>query len=339
MLLSLASFAAPATATYFCDYENIAENGEWITWAGSSNSRMKHSTWKTGAAAFYTGEKGMYVTDLDMDRDNTHSYPKASGYTVSAYRKMTLTAGSYNVSLDYKCPTELLSVSLLRADTLDGTTIQTQTGADYAAVVKNSIIPGLKDLKSQDWMHASARTTITAAGTYLVVVTYRTSSGPDLTFGAAVDNVEVAKVQTDPTACDYTPSNLHLDLLNGYALLTWQGNAASYEVRYFNNDGIMVTCATVNDMGAVDSCRISLADMADGVYSFMVRGLGCDNDSYSAWAYVRNKLIYDPTAHCIDYLNFDAQGVVCKYGSGDWGYGTTETMGAGTNGYYDYGSN
>jgi len=342
-LAPMCAFATPATATYFCDFENTAEDAQWVSWAGTTSSRMKHSTWKTGGAAFYTGQKGLYISDLDIDSvgGNTHSYPKTSGYSVTAYRKMTLEAATYTIALDYKCPSELISVSLIQADTLDASTIQTQTGADYALAVKNAIVTGLRDLKSTEWTLASANQQVLTAGTYLLAVTYRTSSGPDLEFGAAVDNVEVIKRQSDNTACDYAVSNLRLDLTNGVAVLTWRGNADEYEVRYFDSDGNMVTVGTVPDAGLIDSCSISLDNMADGTYSFMVRGLGCGgNGAFTGWEYLRHKLIYDPAAHCIDFLNFDAQGVVCKYGEGEWGssYATVETITSTTIGYTDYGS-
>lgn len=335
LFTSLSAFSAPATANYFCDFEDDAEDAEWITWVGT-----RHSTWKTGSAAFYTGQKGLYITDSSREGDNTYSSLKNGGYTVSAYRKMTLEAGAYTVSLDYRCPSELISVSLLSADTLTATTIQTATGADYAAIVKNSIVPGLKDLKSASWMHASAVQQITSAGTYLLVVTYRTSAGPELAFGAAVDNVEVVKNQTDQSACDFAISNMRLDLVSGVAQLTWQGNADEYEVRYFDADGNQVIVGSVPDLGDVDSCMISLENMADGTYSFMVRGLGCGgNDARTGWSYLRHKLIYDPAAHCIDFLNFDARGVVCKYGSGSWGSTSQrESITSTIIGYSDFGT-
>lgn len=340
VLASFSAFAAPATANYFCDFEDDAENAEWITWAGTSVARQKHSTWRSGGAAFYSGQKGLYVTDPDLADDNTHSYPKASGYTVSVYRKMTLEAGTYTIALDYKCPSELISVSLISADTLEATAIQTQTGADYAAAVKNAIVPGLRDLKSTEWANVSVTHQVATAGTYLLAVTYRTSAGPDLEFGAAVDNVEVIKRQADPAACDYAISDLRLDLENGTAVLTWKGNADEYEVRYFDSEGRTVVVGTVPDLGAVDSCRVSLENMADGTYSFMVRGLGCGgNGAITGWGYLRHKLIYDPSAHCIDFLNFDARGVVCRYGEGMWGSSTVlESITSSTTGYTDYGS-
>lgn len=341
-LLSLSSFATPAAANYFCDFEDDTEAAEWVSWGGATASRQKHSTWKSGGASFYTGQKGLYISDLDIDSvgGNTHSYPKTSGYSVSAYRKLTLEPGTYTVSLDYLCPSELLSVSLIQADTLDASSIQTQTGADYAAIVKNNIITGLKDLKASAWMHASAQQSVPTAGAYLLVVTYRTSTGPDLEFGAAVDNVELVKNQTDNTACDYPVSNLRLDLISGFAQLTWRGNADAYEVRYFDSEGQVVVIDNVPDMGLVDSCLIPLDNMADGTYSFMVRGLGCGgNDAFTGWSYLWHKLIYDPSAHCIDFLNFDAQGVACKYGTGNWGgYSTIESVTSSVNGYVDYGS-
>lgn len=333
------AYAAPATANYFCDFESDAENAEWVSWAGTTASRQKHSTWTTGTGAYFTGQKGLYITDPDGVSGNTKSTPKTSGFSVTAYRQITLEPGNYTISLDYKCPSELLAVSLIAATSLDASTIQTQTGADYAAIVKTAIVPGLNDMKSTEWMHAAAPYQVVTAGTYLLAVTYRTSSGPALDFGAAVDNVEVVKYQSDASACDFAISDMHLDLDNGYAALSWKGNADQYEVRYYDTDGNMMILPAIADGGETDSCHISLENMSDGVYSFMVRGLGCGgNDAQTGWSYLRYKLIYDPAAHCIDYLNFDARGVVCKYGSGSWGTGNRELIQSTTIGYTDYGS-
>ena len=85
----------------------------------------------------------------------------------------------------------------------------------------------------------------------------------------------------------------------------------------------------------MDTCLIPLANIPNGVYSFMVRTADCATNS--GWAYVRNKLIYDPTAHCIDYLNFDARGVQCSYGKGSWS-GSSESITTTTLGYVDEGS-
>lgn len=280
--------ADPATANYFCDFEDDAENAEWITWGGSTNARMKHSTWTTGEAAHYIGQKGMYITDPDIEEDNTHSYPKTGGYSVTVYRKMTLAAGSYTVSLDYRCPSELLSVSLIEADTLTANAIQTQTGADYALTVKNAIINGLKDLKSYKWEHASALHQVATPGTYLLAITYRTSTGPDLEFGAAVDNVELVAYQPDETACDYQITNMSLDYEDGEAILTWKGNADNYEVRCYDPENNIVYFDTVPDLGAADSCVFAIETIVSGVYQFMVRGLGCGgNGNTTGWSYLR----------------------------------------------------
>ncbi len=338
LVCAAAMMAAPATPTYFCDFEDAAENAEWITWPGTTASRMKHSTWKTGTAAFYTGQKGLYVYDPEVSADNTHNSLKSGGFSVTAYRKMTLAAGTYTISLDYKCPTDLLSVSLVHADTLENADIQTQTGSAYSAPINTALLPGLTDMKAQQWMHGVATQRVATAGTYLLAITYR-SSGADLPFAAAVDNVEVVLNQTDQTACDYQLKDVQLNLVNGFAELSWKGNADNYEVRYFNADGQVVVLDVVPDNGAIDSCRIALAEMADGVYSFMVRGLGCGgNDAKTGWAYVRNKLIYDPAEHCIDYLNFDGRGVVCKYGAADWSSTSeSERITSTTTGYLDFG--
>ena len=324
----------PAVPTYYCDFESDVENAEWITWKGSN---LLSETWTTGRQAHATGSHALYTSDLSIDSLglNTHSWAKTGGYSVSAYRKLSLTQGTYTISLDYLCPNEVIAVSLVPADTLTGLQIKGTNGTDYVTLVKNNIVGSLKDLKSPAWQHVSATHNVPAAANYLLVVTYR-SQGADASFGAAVDNVEVTKIQTDVTACDYAIQDFNLELIPGYVQLTWKGNASQYEVGYFNGDTLLVIYSIVpgSTVSQVDTCLISVDEFENGTYSFMVRTADCENNS--GWAYVRNKLIYDPTSHCIDYLNFDAQGVQCTYGTGSWG-GSSETISSTSYGYVDYG--
>ena len=345
LLAVIASVLPMGAENYFCDFEDVeTAAGEWISWRGTS---ILNETWKVGHAIHYTGRGAMYVSDLTIDSvgGNTHAWPKEGlGYTISTYHKLSLGSGTYTVSLDMLCPTAQLSVALVQADTLTQMQLRTTSGADYANIIKTNNVTGLTDLKASSWTHVSASVAVATPTTgveadYLLVITFR-SQGEDMPVGAAVDNVEIVKNQTDQTACNYPIKDLTLELVSGFAQLTWKGNADAYEVRYFDSDSLLVTLDTVfaNPSSSVDTCLIPLDNIVDGVYSFMVRTASCEDNS--PWAYVRNKLIYDPSAHCIDYLNFDASGVNCKYGklsSASSSYQEVIDNSLTVNGYYDMG--
>lgn len=325
---------------YFCDFESPDAASEWITFNG--NNRVSE-TWKVGTLLRSTGRHGMYTSDLAVDSlgNNTHSMTYGTGFSVSAYHKLSLERGTYSVSLDVLAParhgdTVYVSVALLQRDTMQQSELRYYTGTDYSPLIKNGNIADLTNMKAGTWLPMNSTVTVSETGTYLLVVTFR-SQGREAAMGAAVDNIEVVKRQSNTTACDYAIQNFDLELISGYAQLTWKGNAGAYEVRYFNGDTLMVQLDTVytNPNAEIDTCLIPISNMGNGVYSFMVRTADCETNS--AWAYVRNKLIYDPTSHCIDYLNFDARGVQCSYGSGSWS-GSSESLNTPTIGYNDYGS-
>ena len=323
---------------YFFDFEQPDAAAEWITWPGKSIVR---ETWAVGTSLRCSGRYGMYTSNNAVDTlgINTEAWAKTGGYCVSVYHKLRLDNGTYTISLDAMSPKELVSVALVQADTLTNLQIRTSTGTSYASAIRDNNIAGLTDLKPGSWTHYSADTRVNiAAGTtetFILVITFR-SQGVAAAIGAAVDNIEVVKKQTDATACNYPVKNLSLELISGYAQLTWQGNANAYEVRYFNGDTLLVQLDTVyaNPNGEIDTCLVPISNIANGVYSFMVRTADCESNS--PWAYVRNKLIYDPSSHCIDYLNFDARGVQCSYGEGSWS-GSSENVGAASGTYFDDG--
>ncbi len=324
---------------YYCDFEGLDDAAQWKTWAGKNIVR---ETWAIGTSLRCTGRFGMYTSDYTIDTlgVNTQAWAKTGGYCVSAYHKLNLQNGTYTISLDALSPSDVVSVALIHSDTLTNAQIKTSTGTTYSTAIGNNNIPGLTDLKALTWTHYSADYRVTEAteedDTYILVITFR-SQGASSLIGAAVDNIEVSRKQTDATACDYAIKDLSLSLISGYAQLTWRGNAGAYEVRYFNGDTLLVQMDTVyaTPNGGIDTCLVPISTIANGVYSFMVRTADCESNS--AWAYVRNKLIYDPTSHCIDYLNFDARGVQCSYGSGSWS-GSSESLSPATMGYNDYGS-
>lgn len=327
-------------ANYFFDFESPDAAYDWKTWSGKSIVR---ETWAVGTSLRCSGRFGMYTSNTVIDTlgINTEAWAKTGGYCVSVYHKLSLDNGTYTISLDALSPKELVSVALIQADTLTNLQIRTSTGTSYSSIIRDNNIAGLTDLKPGSWTHYSADRRVNIAEgtteTFILVITFR-SQGASAAIGAAVDNIEVVKKQTDPTACNYSVKNLALELVSGYARLTWEGNAGAYQVRYFNGDTLLVQLDTVyaNPNGEIDTCLVPISNMVNGVYSFMVRTADCETNS--AWAYVRNKLIYDPSSHCIDYLNFDAQGVQCSYGEGSWSSSSTsETITSTNNGYVDNG--
>ncbi|MCQ2335324.1 MAG: DUF4998 domain-containing protein, partial [Paludibacteraceae bacterium] len=335
LMASLMSFSAPALPTYFCNFEDGVENAQWMFFNATNVFPM---TWKVGTSAHASGNQSLYSTKINELDSDTRSWAKNGGFTVSAYRKMTLTPGTYQVSIDYYAPQEMVSVALVPADTLTSMQIKTNSGAGYASIIDVANIPGLTNLKKDYWAHATGDVVIPNTSTstnYLLVVTYR-SQGTAREFGAAVDNIEVVKKQFDETACDYPVKrqDFRVDLEAGFAVLTWTGNADQYEVGYYNNENVLEYAVVPASGEDLERFEISLENLPEGLYHFMVRAADTQCGSKSAWTYKYNKLVYDPSDHCIDYLNFDAIGVRCE--SGNLG-STTDALGVGIPGAVDFG--
>ncbi len=85
-----------ADLPYLCDFENEAENQNWVL-NPSVNTITTDNRWVIGSAIAYTGDNSMYVSQ-DGGLSNTYA---STNNVLLAYRDITLEAGDYDIAYDW----------------------------------------------------------------------------------------------------------------------------------------------------------------------------------------------------------------------------------------------
>ena len=296
LLLGLVAFASvEAQVRYSCDFENAAENSNWVL-NKTSNSRPLsgfNNLWYLGAAGNCAdGSTGLYIAaKSDTTKNAAVSVTGPVDYIVAYRDTLSLgAAGTYILSFDWRAEgksTDMLSVFWFPS------TYTTNTNSNYGAASLPTAWSAYKigDFRgSPIWQSYYATFTTPTASGKLLFVWYQ-SGGSVTNPPAAVDNIEIL----DNSACN-PPTNLKY---NSSGTLTWQGSASTYDVRYSNtnaNTWVVVNGVTGN------TCPVT--GITEGYYMFQVRS-NCGNGSHSKWVSVE-QFAYLKGLRCLDFMDLDS---------------------------------
>lgn len=309
LLSFVCALRAQTITSYSCDFENPSENAQWVLNAGNKAPQCNNHWYIGAAGSFGIGSsKGLYVSVQNADT-MVNTYSTANSEYVSAYREMTLAAGTYTLRFDWQC----------NGDSADGVFVfwvdaTTNTNSNYD---KN------KNLKPPTYMPAgtiihrgkqiwqSESTTIISTGNKgkLVVVWYniRNSVYPP---AAAIDNIEIYQGTCSvPTDVKYNESN---------SSLTWNGSADLYDVIMYNTHS-----GTKTDYPNIQGKSVQFDDMfEEGMYNFYIRS-SCGENCHSRWVFA-NKFVWIKGSRCIDMFDLteDNSGAA-KCFSGHYDYGSS----------------
>lgn len=321
LLASIVSLCAELQAmNYFCGFENQSDTAGWVF---AKRPALK-SNFVVGQAISRIGSRSMYVS---ADNGATAGYEStASGYIIVAYRKFTFAAGIYDLAFDLRIVgdaqsnNDVLRVACFPTTAPDGTA-QTPKAASIGSSFPQLVtLNTFKDNKGNEnfanmpWTNILGTLNIPSAGDYWLAFYFKESGGVNSNFnpGPCIDNIQICTHQLS-THCAAPPTNLKVSNQPGQLVVSWQGNATSYELMYYNSSttGGAQQVTVINNIPGT-SYAVPLNRMDEGVYNFHVRSI-CAPDT-SVWVESPNFLVYDPSLHCLDYLNFNAPGVTCTSG-------------------------
>lgn len=317
--LSVFTAAAQSPSSYSCSFETPAERSGWSFRTGYGVS----SRFAIGTAAHRMGAHAMYVSP---DGGITAGYVSTSqGFITVAYRRFTLDAGDYDVAFDLYTADSLPTVDVARLACfptvgIDGS-VQTPSGASNGAGFPELVddhsfrdSDGTVDFIARGWRTVQGRLTIPAAGDYWLAFYFKETGGAhsENAPGACIDNIRIASVR-DASHCTAMVKNIDVrhDLSSFH--LSWQGNAAEYQLIYYRTTSSSDTAYTVVSGITGESHTIPTDAMPEGTYNFCIRPV-CGSDT-GIWVERSDVLLYRSESRCIDYLHLDAPGVKCTKGT------------------------
>lgn len=311
---------AQTTTSYYCDFEDPAENAQWVLNAGARGTTSKNHWYLGAAGSFGVGStQGLYTADT--------ANISVCGYTAnnfscfqSSYRELTLQRGTYTIQFDWK------GLGQTNDELIVFWVPSTQSVASSWSATDQALPTGWNGYNKAihlrgkaNWQSYSGTLDVASNGGKLVVMWYN-KKGVATIPGGAIDNIRIYQ----GTPCT-GPTTLSYNIKTG--TLAWNGNAQNHDVLVYNFQ--------TNDFGVfqnVPGTSMTVTGMAnEGMYYFYVRANCGDSLHCSDWVSC-SQFVWIPGARCLDFMDLD--GAKCYRGPfDDVTGGTGHSMGKVDYGY------
>ena len=298
---------------YFCGFENPKDTAGTYGWKFEKRAKIKH-TFTVGNAVHRMGANAMYVS-ADSGATAGYAY-STSGSTVVAYKAFKLEAGTYDLVFDYRLQGEDHENSdVMRVAFYSGTkpsAVAMNGFPQYALDNPFKSKDGTEIFKTTLWTQVEGQVVAPADGNYYLVFLFKEDGDKNIyNPGACIDNIQLDKAKTSDD-CAEKPKNIKIDKDASGIKLSWDGHADSYEIIYYRMSSIADTTYTLVSGIQSKEYSIPYAVIPEGVYNFRIRSL-CSNDT-SFWVEKSNYIVYNDSKHCLNYMDFSANGTTCMYG-------------------------
>ncbi len=280
--------------SYFCDFEDISEDVNWQLNTGPKGSLCANK-WYVGKPGANKGERGLFISG---DGGYTSDY-KNSGVTIIAYRELTFDAGDYELSFDWRAGgtsyADGLYVCWIPAkDNIRLNSAQTNILHSWINTYGLDFSRDSLCLNQRYWN--TLMDTITSDGSkYYLVFVWSNGSLSPYNPGGCIDNIMI----TPKGYCD-KPYNFMVNPKGEDIVLSWEGNALSYDVQIYN-----YTAEQWYEYNDIKEKYIEVQGQEEGMISFYVRSK-CGDDIYSAWV-SQDRFFYYSAVRCLDFLNLNSK--------------------------------
>ena len=338
LLFFIVFTATGQTIIYQCDFENDAENNNWVLENGDQRNQ-----WYIGSTTNNGGSNGLYISN---DSGTTNAYSQTRASYVYAYRDIEIVDNwLYLIDFDWIAKGEN-DFDLLRAFIIPTSLNPTLFAGNANGMTSNTntIPSGWIDIANPEsklnlvssWQHSEKELTI-EAGTYKLVFFWKNDNVGGSNPPAAIDNISIRKL-TCPYVTNLTVENIYAQS----AKISWteRGAAENWEV-----------IVSETELGEIELENYTEAATVSGMSTYTATGLSplttyyvyvrpaCSADDKGDWvSYSFTTLIQDPVAlpYICDFED-DTENANWVLENGDqpnqWSIGTAANNG-GSNGLY-----
>lgn len=305
---------------YISGFETPADTVGW-----EFASRSGNTPFVIGVAARRTGNFGMYMSD--DDGVNVGYKSSSFGFSSVAFRKFTFVSGDYDFHYDLRMTggevLDSFAVAFIPAKHpvtgKEQKPVGAASGADFPSLCKTYALTSLTSRKvigTCAWTTMKYKVNVPKDGDYYVAFYFREVNTKDdgkfRVDGPIIDNVQIHHTMS-ATDCALIPTNIKVTKGTADYTIAWEGTADAYDLQYYStHDPKLNNLVEVNDIKG-KSYSLPISKLPEGNYSFRIRGK-CAGDA-SLWASYDNVFVYDPSLHCIDYINLTGSHVICTKGN------------------------
>ena len=313
---------------YSCNFDSDSDTAGWVFVNGSQSNQ-----WAIGTATNNSGTKSMYVSN---DNGVSNSYTNSSTTFCYAYREVTLDAGNYVLTYDWKAYGEsnydYIRV-FLAPSTLSLAAGQDPSGGTSAYSWRNASLPaGCIGLHGSTWLNMQSSwqnmyvdLNVATAGTYKLVFAWANDGSGGSNPPAAIDNISLSQPTcARPTAIAYENVTAHSFDISW----TEAGSATEWVVR-------LTAGGTVVSSGSVFDTTASFTALNDNTDYMASVASVCDVGDTSPWRSITVRTYCDPMDELPYVMTFE--GVTSgTSNSRDFGVDCWWRVDDGTDYFYPY---
>ena len=291
MMLLTSVMLSAQSHSYYCDFEDAAENANWTLNKPKNEGYTWVNQWTIGNKIASLGEQSMYISP---DGGEHVGYKKTESRVMIAWREMNMAAGRYDLAFDWMCGGDSARAALLVAWVPESQfgEMFCMLNDDYKAKKwvndnmlkfnKSEILTG-----GSVWTHAVTEIVSDGQPHRLVYLFVYGSSAQLVQPGPCVDNIQVCR-----NNCG-VPTNMGAKVSNMVATLQWTSSAEEFNFRIHRmgeNVATLVKGIKKKEMTAT---------LKEGVYDIQIQVI-CQGDT-SVWYNFPTIFVYE--TECIDYLD------------------------------------
>lgn len=283
---------------YQTDFEDSSEWNNWELNRGIFGPECANK-WYFGKPGANEGEAGLYVSE-----DGLSTNYVGKGVSVVAMRTIILDKGDYELTFDWQAggmSNDKDGLYVCWIPEKDSVKINSATTNNLQGFVKKYGLTMVDSIRmhQKDWNSISKKIYSDGTPHHLVFVWNNGASG-ELYPGASIDNLVIMEYGRCAK-----PQNFSVNAKGMDVVLSWKGNAASYDIKIY--------CA-VNDewtyFNGVTGNSLVVDSLPEGMKTYYIRSV-CD-DAHSVWVSKEAFLFY-PDVRCVNFLNLNKKN--CFYGT------------------------
>ena len=290
MMLLTSVMLSAQTHSYYCDFEDAAENANWNLNIPRETGYSFSNSWYIGDAVYSLGTHSMYIS---ADGGSTPRYTNKESRIMIAWREMTLAPGRYDLAFDWMCGGDSARATMLAAWVPESyfDKMECQLNNNYSAakwIADNMLTFGNDGLLTGGsvWTHA-VDTVYSDGQPHRLVYLFVTSSAAQVIQpGACVDNIQLCRNNCGE------PTDMRVKMSGLSAYLTWNSPAESFNLRMHRMGD-----NTASIVKGIKKKELS-ATLQEGVYDIQIQVV-CQGDT-SVWYNFPTAFVYD--TKYFDYL-------------------------------------
>ena len=290
LLVAVGTAVAQKPHSYYCDFEDAAENAKWTLNKPKNESYTWVNQWSIGGAVASLGMKSMYISP---DSGQHVGYARRESRIMIAWRELDLEAGRYDVAFDWMCGGDSARAALVTAwipESQFGDMV-CKLNDDYKSakwINDNMLKFNGSELLTGGSVWSHAVNTLESDGTpHRLVFLFVYSSAAQLVQpGPCVDNIQFSRNNCGE------PKDMSVKSLSQTAALSWTSAGESFNLQFHK---MGESYATIYKNIKANTFSVSLQE---GVYDIQIQVI-CDGDT-SVWYNFPTAFIVD--TKCFNYL-------------------------------------